>query len=187
MPWKSPSHQSEHARVGVLDAAELDLVEPLRAPALEVVGEALGDEADRRIEVGELVGARAGRVLRQPGLAPVAAGLVLLHQRRVDDVDLGHDRQEDRRRLLQLELDGVVVDGLGRAGIDHGLEQRGRALADREDAVERVDDVLRLHLGAVVELDAFAHLERVGEAVGRDRVALGHPRLEHGRVVAASA
>src|SRR5207302_2050983 len=38
------------------------------------------------------------------------------------------------------------------------------------------------HLGAVVELDALAHLERVGETVGRDRMALGHPWLEHRRV-----
>ena len=60
MPWKSPLHQAEHAGVGVLDGAELDLVEALRAPALEVVGEALGDEADGRIELRELVGARAG-------------------------------------------------------------------------------------------------------------------------------
>ena len=131
----------------------------------------------------DLVGARAGRVLRQPGFGVVAALLVLLHQRRVDDMNLRYDREENRRRLRQLELDGVVVDRLGGAGIDHGLEQRGCALADGENALQRVDDVLRLHFGAVVELDALAHHEGVGEPVRRDRVAFRDPRFEHRGIV----
>src|SRR3989441_9278124 len=41
----------------------------------------------------------------------------------------------------------------------------------------------RRDLGAVVELDALAQLERVGQAVRRHRVALRQPRVQDGRVV----
>ena len=59
----------------------------------------------------------------------------------------------------------------------------GRALLEGEDALDAVAHVLGGDLGAVVELGAPAQLEGVGEAVGRHRVALGQPRLEHGRIV----
>ena len=97
-------------------------------------------------------------------------------------MDLRDDREEDRRRLLERELDGGVVRCLGFAGFNHGLEQGRSALAERQDALQRIDDVGGLNLAAVVEPDAFAQLECVGEAVLRDGVALGDPGLELGRV-----
>ena len=90
------AHQAEHAGIGVLDRAELDLVDPFRTPALEMVWEAFGNKADCRIELRHLVSTRAGRVLRQPGFGVVAILLVLFHQRAVDDVNLRYDREEDR-------------------------------------------------------------------------------------------
>src|SRR5262249_39300683 len=93
--------KAQDARVGVLHAAELDLVNVLRAPALEMRRKALSDEADRRVELGELVGTRTGAVLRQPLAAPVAALLVFLDKLLVDDMDLGHNGEEYRRWLRQ--------------------------------------------------------------------------------------
>ncbi len=153
------------------------------APRHEVAGEALGLEAERGIVAGELVGAGAGVVAGEPRPAPVAVLLVLLDQRLVHHVDLGHHGEEDRRGLGQRERDGVTVDGFRRARRHHGAEQRGRALLEGEDALHAVADVLGGDLGAVVELRAAPELERVGEPVGGDGVALGEPRLEHRGIV----
>ena len=162
---------------------EVDLLDVLRPPRHEVAGEAPRDEPDGGIVAAERVGARPRVVAGEPAAAPVAVLLLLLEQRGVDHVDLGDDRHEDRGGLGERELDGVLVDRLGRPGRDHGGEQGGGALLEREDPLGAVADVLRGHLGAVVELDAVPELERVGQAVGRDRVALGQPRVEDGRVV----
>src|SRR5262249_27292262 len=128
---------------------------------------------------------RAGArvVAREPRRAPVAVLLVLLEQRGVHDVDLGDHRHEDRRGLRQRELHGVPIERLRRVRRHHRGEQRRRALLEREDALHAVAHVLRGDLRAVVEFRAVAELERVREPVGRDRVALGQPRLELGRIV----
>ena len=62
-------------------------------------------------------------------------------------------------------------------------EERGRPLLECQDALHAVAHVLGRDLRAVVELRPPPQLERVREAVRRDRVALGQPRLELRRVV----
>src|SRR5262245_16356404 len=116
-------HQAEHARVRVLDGAELDLIEILRAPALEMTREALRHETDGRVELFEFIGTRAGAVLREPGRTPVAIDFVLLDERGIEDVDLRDDGQEDRRGFRELEANRIVINGFGFAGLDHRLEE----------------------------------------------------------------
>ena len=176
--------QTEHAAVELDDGAKLDLIDGLGTPALvPVVLETLGDEADGRVVAAQRVGAGARLVLGQPDLAPVAVLLVLLHERRVDDVDLGHDGQEDGRRLGEGELDGVIVGRLGRARLDERREEGRGLAAGREDALHGIDDVGSLDLGAVVEFGALAQLERVGLPILRDGVALGQPGFDLGGIV----
>src|SRR5262249_57109811 len=116
---------------GSLRPGNLDVVDPSRTPPIEVAGKAFGDEAARGMERRELVGSRARRILRKPSLAPVAATLVFLHKHRIDNMDFRHHRKEDRRWLLQLELDSMIVHHLSRTRLYHRLEHRGCALADR--------------------------------------------------------
>jgi len=177
--------QAEDARVDVEHRAELDLVEPLlaRFPAVEMVLEARRDEADRGIMAAQHERARARAIAAEPALAVVAVLDVALDELRVDDLDLRNRRQEDRRRLLELEDDGVRVRRLGRARQDRAEEEAGGPLLHREHALHRVDHVGRGHLGAVVELHALAQLEGIGEPIRRDRVALRQPRDHLRRVV----
>ena len=176
---------AEDARVDVEDRAELDLVEPFlaRLPAVEMILEARRDEADGRIVAAEREGSGARVVAAQPAFAVVAVLDVALDQLRIDDLNLRHGRQEDRRRFLEREHDGVGVRCLGRARRDRAEEEPRGPLLHREHAFHRVDHVGGGHLRAVVELHAAAQLERIGQAVRRDGVALGQPRDHLRRIV----
>ena len=96
----------------------------------------------------------------------------------VDEVVGRQERRDERARLLfQLEHDGQRVRCFDRGDI------RVLALAGRADAGGREDDlvvgglyVFRRHVRAVVELDALAQLERIGQPVVRSRPAFGQRR-----------
>ena len=82
--------KAEDARVGILDAAEFDLIDKFRPPTFEMPREPLGDKTDRRIELGQFISTTAGVVFREPNFALIAVDLILLDQLFIDDVDFGN-------------------------------------------------------------------------------------------------
>src|SRR5206468_2065645 len=93
-------------------------------------------------------------------------------------VDVGQDRQQAARGLLQPDLDAerpLRLDGLDI--LEDGLAGAGR----RAPALERGDDVRRAQRLAVVELDAVAQVDDVAPAAVEGFRALGEER--HGLVL----
>ena len=78
-------------------------------------------------------------------------------------------------RLLQLEREGLVVDR--RPGLGHLAQALAEDVA-LGPAFDRGDAVGRAHRRAVVELQAVAQREGVGQAVGADLVLVDHLRLD---------
>ena len=86
----------------------------------------------------------------------------------VDDADAG-------------ELGGLAA-GQRVIAVDRAEIAAARTLRRRIDgALERIFHIRRRHGAAIVEFDAVAQLERIGQAVIGDRVALGEVGLELGR------
>ena len=181
-------HQVDAARqhlgdagIGIGDRAVDDGLQRRRAvPVVLVAGD---DDAGVGVPVLELEGAGARRIA-----AEVLA--VLLHRGRRDDQpgrigEVGEERGVGR---VELELDGLGVDRGGRLD---GREEEGER--ERAGAVERMAlvehpvegelDRLGIERRPVVELDALAKVEGVGQAVVGDVPGLRQRRLGLQRAV----
>ncbi len=175
-------NQRRNLSVGVLAVVEVvDFVE------IEIAGPPVARTfqdrflADCEIDQGERAG--ADRVGRQVGFVVFAEAA--MHDRRRIVVEVLRNGQ---RRLLQIELDGVLVDDLDGAGdtaflavgalFDHGAEQAEvrRAGVGIEPAVDRVRDVFGRELVAVRPGDALAQLEHPLRQVVRGFPSLGEIR-----------
>ncbi len=145
---------------------------PERRPRVgHVVLELLHPEEGVLLPLDELVGTGAHGLRDGPALL-LDLALRVDHDR-ADDV--GEVGEEDARRGVEPDADRRGVGGLD--VLDQRLELR-RPAALVAHPVERVGDVLRVHHLAVVELDALPDRDRVGEAVGADRVLVGQHRLD---------
>ena len=148
------------------------LVDRAFAETLVVIGVAHDGHLRAAVPALQRIGAGAGDVGREIGLAVVAA-LIGLHQLLVEDEDGGHGGQERREGFRQRELHRLGVGRGDRAGLQHVGEQVGRTLVDAQQPLDRVDDVARLHRRAVGELGVVAQLERDFLGVVRDLPAFG--------------
>ena len=163
-------------------------------------GRRLGDDLDRDlVEVGAAVGLVPVVVVAGELLVVAALPLDELERTGADRADVG------RAVLVAVGLHERLVDHVGRGRRERVLEQRvGRVKGDDDgaavgcrdighvpehpadvggevripDPVQAEHDVVDRHGGAVVELHALADLQRVGQAVGRDRPRLGQVRAE---------
>ena len=156
--------QRRHGRRGVGNDAELGLVERHRIAPVAV----RLDDRDRRA-LGPVV------ELERPGadrLFLVGLGRFRRHDHRVAPA---HIVEEGALRVLQRHLHGGRVDDLD--CVDRRKQaflRVGRVLGAR--AVEREFHVVGVEVGAVVEFDAGAQLERVDLAVVGNRPAFGQRR-----------
>ena len=80
-------------------------------------------------------------------------------------MDSGTKARKIAEGSVKRELNGVLVDGLGRTRLDQLFEEAGSALVHAKDTLHRVDDVGGYDLAAVVKLGTLAQRERVLEAV----------------------
>ena len=129
-----------------------------------------------------------------PDVEEVGAGADRLLHELVGRSFGGHDRhggeqeRQDRRARRRGDLDGQVVDGLGRElDVAEVLDADFAAELRHLDAVEGKGDVGRVEGGAVVEGDSLAKLDLPGVLVdrrpfgGEPRLQLGLPRNELGQ------
>ena len=172
---------------GLLGRPEGDLLDRLGIvlPAEEVIVEDLHVEiVERPIACRNvLVGAGAGAVGGQPGLAPVAVLLVGLDGPRIDDADRRDGREERRIGGFELEAHGLRIDRRDVLRLQDLQERAGRRQAQGQHAAEGIDHVVGGHRAAVVELDAGFQLEFPEQAVFRDGVAGRQPGHDLRRVV----
>ena len=147
----------------------------------------VGDQRDRLVGLpaAQLIGAGAGGVVAQPGVAQVAINLVCHDQLAVDDTadGAGQAVQHKRKRIAPV---GGDLQGHG-AGCDDGLfdvvgveaelrEDERRCLVQGDGAAQAELGVLRGHRVARMEFDAFAHLEGDGFSVVGHRPAFRQVR-----------
>ena len=133
------------------------------------------------LEATDVVGPRAGRVRRQPGLGEVVADRIGLDRFRTDDarpVRRSHVVDECAVGLVQGDDQRVVV---WRLVARHIKEHVCRPCIDAHPALEARDDVLRGQIGAIVELDTLTNLERVHQPVVADVITLSQQRFDFGQ------
>jgi hypothetical protein len=119
----------------------------------------------------ELERARANELLRRQLIRPGSLGDAGGEDERLG---AGEEAREDTGGLLEGHGHGRRI---GRIDGVEPLEDELAASVDLAPALERRDDIGGGHLRAIVERDAGAQLERVGEAIRRGLVILDQQRL----------
>ena len=120
----------------------------------------------------ELEEARADRVLRDIGAVLRDRG-----RREEAEADLAERVEERRLRLLEVHLDRQRIDDDRLVVLAHQARRVGRLRGRVNDPVEVELHGGRIERRAVVELHAGVQLERVDEAVRRDRPAVREIRV----------
>mmetsp|Transcript_18901 Transcript_18901/g.27624 ORF Transcript_18901/g.27624 Transcript_18901/m.27624 type:complete len:423 (-) Transcript_18901:166-1434(-) len=131
------------------------------------------------------IGARAGRVCRQPGIAQIAVDLIGHHNLFVDDAaDCGGQAVQHkggRVTLVCCDADGVAIGHNGFAHIFRGKAKLGQNERGRfvqgDHAAQRELDVFGTYRVAGMEHDTFAHCKGDGAAIIADAPAGRQIRL----------
>src|SRR5215831_3183883 len=138
---------------------------------------------ERTVDGGiEPIGTGARFVGSKPAGTPITICLVLFDDAGVDDHHDRNGRQKWSIGLIENEAHRRRVRRGDVVRLQHRFEGARRRLADRQHALEAVDDILGGDFAAVVEFGAGAQLEFPGQTVGAHAVRLRQPRLELWRI-----
>ena len=141
--------------------------------------EALDHEFAAAVIGAQRIRASAGGGVGQVVFRPLVAVLRLgLHGLAVHDQDQRRGHEEGRVDTAEHDLDRGVIECLDVLRRDQAGEEERRALVDRDQALQRIDDVLGADRLAVGEGGVLDQMEGVGLGVRGDLPLLGQQRQD---------